>query len=95
MNRDEGKDLLRRIDSYIAGLFVPPNPMLEGALLPAGQAGMPEIHVFPNEGELLQLLAEIMDVKRILEVGTLGGYSTIHLARDLSKDGSLVTLELY
>ncbi len=85
MNRDEGKDLLRRIDSYIEGLFAPPDPVLEGALLQAGQAGMLEIHVSPNEGELLQLLAETMGVKRILEVGTLDVTVLIHLARGLFK----------
>ena len=94
VNRDEEKDLLRRIDSYIEGLFASPDAVLEGALLRARRAGMPEIHVSPNEGKLLQLLAEIVGAKRILEVGTLGGYSTIHLARALPKGGSLVTLEL-
>ncbi len=94
MNRDDLKDLLPRIDSYIEELFAPPDPALEGALGRSRRAGLPEIQVSANEGRLLRLLAEIAGAKRILEIGTLGGYSTIHLARALPEGGSLISLEL-
>ncbi len=94
MDHDDLEDLLLRIDSYVEGLFAPPDPALEGALRRTREAGLPEIHVSPNEGKLLQLLAEIAGAKRVLEVGTLGGYSTIHLARALPEDGLLISLEL-
>ena len=94
MDHNDLEDLLLRIDSYVEGLFGPPDPALEGALRRSREAGLPEIHVSANEGKLLQLLAEIAGAKRILEIGTLGGYSTIHLARALPKDGLLISLEL-
>jgi predicted O-methyltransferase YrrM len=94
LDHDDLEDLLLRIDSYVEGLFAPPDPALEGALRRSREAGLPEIHVSPNEGKLLQLLAEIAGAKRILEVGTLGGYSTIHLARALPEEGLLISLEL-
>ena len=94
MDHDDLEDLLLRIDSYLEGLFAPPDPALEGALRRSREAGLPEIHVSPNEGKLLQLLAEIAGAKRILEVGTLGGYSTIHLARALPEEGLLISLKL-
>ncbi len=94
MNRDDTRDLLIEIDSYVEGLFAPPDPALEAALRRSREAGLPEINVSPNEGKLLQLLAETAGARRILEIGTLGGYSTIHLARALPEGGSLVSLEL-
>ena len=87
-------ELLLQIDSYIEELFALSDPTLEGALHRSRRAGLPEIHVSPNEGRLLRLLAETAGARRILEVGTLGGYSTIHLARALPEDGSLISLEL-
>ncbi|CAA9449672.1 MAG: O-methyltransferase [uncultured Rubrobacteraceae bacterium] len=92
--RDNPKDRLTQIDLYIERLFAPPDPALEKALRRSQEAGLPEINVSPNEGRLLQLLAEITGVRRILEIGTLGGYSTIHLARALPEDGMMITLEL-
>jgi caffeoyl-CoA O-methyltransferase len=94
MNSDDLRDLLPRIDSYVEGLFAPPDPALENALRRSREAGLPEINVSPNQGKLLQLLAEISGARRVLEIGTLGGYSTIHFARALPEDGSLVSLEL-
>ncbi len=94
MNRDDTRDLLIEIDNYVEGLFAPPDPALEGALRRSREAGLPEINVSPNEGKLLQLLAETAGARRILEIGTLGGYSTIHLARALPEGGSLISLEL-
>ena len=91
---DDTRDLLLRIDSYVEGLFAPPDPALEGALRRSREAELPEIQVSPAEGTLLRLLAEIAGAKRILEIGTLGGYSTIHLARALPEDGLLISLEV-
>jgi caffeoyl-CoA O-methyltransferase len=94
MSHDDLRDLLVQIDLYVEGLFAPPDVALEAALRRSREAGLPEIHVSRNEGKLLQLLAEIAGARRILEIGTLGGYSTIHLARSLPQAGSLVSLEL-
>lgn len=91
---DDTRDLLLRIDSYVEGLFAPPDPALEGALRRSREAGLPEIQVSPAEGTLLRLLAEIAGARRILEIGTLGGYSTICLARALPENGLLVSLEV-
>ena len=94
MNRDNLGELLSRIDSYVEGLFAPPDPALESALRRSREVGLPEIHVSPSQGVLLRLLAQIAGATRILEIGTLGGYSTIYLARALPEGGSLVSLEV-
>jgi caffeoyl-CoA O-methyltransferase len=94
MNRADLRELLVRIDLYVEELFAPPDPVLENALRRSREAGLPEINIPRNEGKLLQLLAEIAGTRRILEIGTLGGYSAIHLGRALPEDGRLVSLEL-
>jgi predicted O-methyltransferase YrrM len=81
------------VDRYLADLLVPPDPPLEAALQASAAAGLPAIHVPPNLGKLLMLLARVQGARRILEIGTLGGYSTIWLARALPTGGRLVTLE--
>jgi predicted O-methyltransferase YrrM len=81
------------VDEYITGLFVRPDPALDAALDASVSAGLPAINVSPNQGKLLQLLARTRGARTILEIGTLGGYSTIWLARALPADGRLVTLE--
>ncbi len=81
------------VDNYINDLFVPADPVLDVALAASRAAGLPEINVAPNQGKLLQLLAQSHGAQNILEIGTLGGYSTIWLARALPADGKLVTLE--
>ena|SRR5947207_1687281 len=81
------------VDRYLADLLVPPDPALDAALADSAAAGLPAIHVSPNQGKLLHLLARIQGARNILEIGTLGGYSTIWLARALPSDGRLVTLE--
>jgi caffeoyl-CoA O-methyltransferase len=91
---NDATDFLLRIDTYIEELFAPPDPALEGALRRSRAVGLPEIQISPTEGKLLRLLAEIAGVRRILEIGTLGGYSTIHLAGALPEDGLLVSLEV-
>src|SRR5215207_3930342 len=94
MNTDETRDLLREIDAYVEDLFAPADEILEAALRDSRRAGLPEINVSPNEGRLLQLLVEIAAARRILEIGTLGGYSAIHFARALPDDGTLISLEI-
>ena len=91
---NDATDLLLRLDTYIEELFAPPDPALEGALRRSRAVGLPEIQISPTEGKLLRLLAEIAGVRRILEIGTLGGYSTIHLAGALPEEGLLVSLEV-
>jgi predicted O-methyltransferase YrrM len=86
-------DLWAAVDRYISEKLVPGDPALEAALLDSAAAGLPEIHVSPNQGKLLQLLARSHGARSILEIGTLGGYSTIWLARALPAGGRLVTLE--
>ncbi|MEM6280764.1 MAG: O-methyltransferase [Chloroflexota bacterium] len=81
------------VDAYFDGLFIGEDPIQEAVLADSDAAGLPKINVAPNQGKLLMLLAQIQGAKAILEVGTLGGYSTIWLGRALPADGHLVTLE--
>ena len=82
------------VDDYIAALFVPPDAALDEAQADSAVAGLPAIAVSPAQGQLLWILARAVGARRVLEIGTLGGYSTIWLARALPPDGQLVTLEL-
>jgi predicted O-methyltransferase YrrM len=82
------------VDRYLNDTLIPPDPILEAALAANAAANLPAIDVSPSQGKLLQLLAETQRAHRILEIGTLGGYSTINLARALPLDGKLITLEL-
>ncbi len=82
------------VDSYIADLFLGHDSALEAALASSAVAGLPAISVSPTQGKLLHLLARLQGARKILEIGTLGGYSTIWLARALPKDGHLISLEL-
>jgi predicted O-methyltransferase YrrM len=81
------------VDDYIAETVTPSDPVLDQALTDSKAAGLPPINVAPNQGKLLQLLATMVGARRILEIGTLGGYSTIWLARALPADGRLISLE--
>ncbi|MBP6507205.1 MAG: O-methyltransferase [Opitutaceae bacterium] len=81
------------VDSYFNDLLIPSDPVLEAVLANSQAAGLPAFNVAPNQGKLLQLLARTHGAKRILEIGTLGGYSTIWLARALPLGGRLITLE--
>ncbi len=87
-------DLWTAVDGYIENLFLPDDPALTATLADSAAAGLPEIAVSPAQGKLLTLLARAVGARRILEIGTLGGYSAICLARALPADGRLVTLEL-
>ena len=81
-------------DGLLEQHLLVPDPGLEQALLASREAGLPDIAVSPLQGKMLHLLAAATGARRILEVGTLGGYSTIWLARALLADGELVSLEL-
>ena len=81
------------VDQYITDQLVRSDSALDAALAASAASGLPAINVAPNQGKLLQVLARSIGAKRILEVGTLGGYSTIFLARALAPGGKLVTLE--
>jgi predicted O-methyltransferase YrrM len=87
------KELWIAVDRYITDSLLPPDPVLDETIRANTAAALPAIDVAPNQGKFLHLLARIHGAKRILEIGTLGGYSTIWLARALPPDGKLITLE--
>jgi predicted O-methyltransferase YrrM len=82
------------VDTYIADLFIGTDFALEAALDSSKAAGLPTINVSPAQGKLLNLLARVQGAHKILELGTLGGYSTIWLARALPPEGRLISLEI-
>ncbi len=82
-----------KVDTYFCDLLVPSDSALDAAISSSDEAGLPAHHVAPNQGKLLQLLAQIQGAQNILEIGTLAGYSTIWLSRALPTNGRLVTLE--
>ncbi len=86
-------ELWTAVDDYLQDLIVPPDPALDAAMDASEAAGLPAIAVSPAQGKFLMLLAQIQGARTILEIGTLGGYSTIWLARALPADGRLITLE--
>jgi caffeoyl-CoA O-methyltransferase len=88
------KKLFKDVDKYISNLFIPPDEALTAAEQSHRLENLPPINVSPNLGKLLYLLAKLSNVKKILEVGTLAGYSTIWMARALPENGRLITLEI-
>ncbi|MEU6930755.1 O-methyltransferase [Streptomyces sp. NPDC046374] len=91
MSNDQ--DQWTAVDHYFTDLLAPADDALAAALADSTAAGLPEIAVAPNQGKLLNLLVRAQGAKKILEIGTLGGYSTIWLARALPADGRLISLE--
>jgi predicted O-methyltransferase YrrM len=87
------QDQWQAVDGYISDLLVPQDEALTEALAASEAAGLPAINVAPNQGKLLHLLARAQGARTALEIGTLGGYSTIWLARALPADGRLISLE--
>ena len=85
--------LFAQVDAYIDELFIGNDPVLQAVERSLVEAELPQISVSPSQGKFLNLLARLMGAKRILELGTLAGYSTIWLARALPPDGHLVTIE--
>ncbi|MGE7614304.1 O-methyltransferase [Paenibacillus sp. NPDC101420] len=83
-----------KVDQYITERLIPQDSVLEEVLSANQQAGLPPFDVSPSQGKFLNLLVQMKGARRILEIGTLGGYSTIWMARALPSDGHIVTLEL-
>jgi len=94
MAPNERPQIWTDVENYIAGKLVHADSALEAARDSNGSAGLPAIEVAPNAGKLLHLLAKLVGARQILEIGTLGGYSTIWLARALPEDGRVITLEI-
>jgi predicted O-methyltransferase YrrM len=88
-----GQETWTAVDAYVGDLLAPHDEALSAALQASEEAGLPSIQVSRPQGKLLHLLAKIVGAKSILEFGTLGGYSTIWMARALPDDGGLITLE--
>ena len=87
------QDAFTKVDAYLTEALLERDEVLEQALAESRAAGLPEMSVAPNQGKMLRLLAEMVGARRILEIGTLGGYSTLWLARALPADGEILTLE--
>jgi predicted O-methyltransferase YrrM len=90
---DPTPDQWRRVDAYLTATLIGHDPGLDEAVADQNAAGLPAIEVAPVNGKLLHLLARISGARRVLEVGTLGGYSTIWMARGIPEDGRVVTIE--
>ncbi len=88
-----GQETWTAVEEYVKDCVIMPDDALDQSLAKSAEAGLPEIQVPPGLGKMLQLLARSMGAKRILEVGTLGGYSAIWMARGLAEGGKLITLE--
>lgn len=81
------------VDTYLIDILVRPDPVMDSVLTESAAAGLPPHHIPPTQGKLLYLLAKVLNAKNILEIGTLGGYSTIWFARALPADGKIITIE--
>ncbi len=88
------QELWNAVDHYFDGLFLPEDQALTQALKDSDAAGLDPIAVAPNQGKLLYIMAQLNQAKRILEIGALGGYSTLWMAKALPEGGKLVTLEI-
>jgi len=91
--RKTGKTLWTEIDQYMGSLLAPTDEHLEAALKANREAGLPAIEVSPLQGKFLHVLVEMTQARRVLEIGLLGGYSTIWMARALPRGGRIVSLE--
>lgn len=92
MHMEQAK-IWEKVDQYIEEKLIPHDSVLESVLAENRKAGLPAIDVSPTQGKLLHVLAKMHGSKRILEIGTLGGYSTIWMARALPPEGKLITIE--
>ena len=86
-------ELWTAVDQYLTETLIPSDPILEAVLAANAAANLPSIDVSPTQGKFLHMLALMLGARRILEIGTLGGYSTIWLARALPRNGRLITME--
>jgi predicted O-methyltransferase YrrM len=89
----DSEEVWSSVDEYIEGMLIAHDLVLEAAIEKSAAAGLPEIAVTPSQGKLLYLFARMQGAKRILEIGTLGGYSTIWMARALGAGGRLISIE--
>lgn len=94
MSMNQQQNLWAEVDRYTEGLLIPGDTVLESILTNNRKSGLPPIDVTPSQGKLLQLLIQMKGAERILEIGTLGAYSTIWMARALPAGGKVVTIEL-
>jgi predicted O-methyltransferase YrrM len=92
--KNPGQAVWTNVDQYFGDLLAPSDDALDDALRTNEEAGLPQIDVTPLQGRFLEFLVRVTGARRVLEIGTLGGYSTIWMARALPADGRLVTLEL-
>lgn len=92
-SRETSQETWTAVDNYVTEMLIPADPALDAALAAVTAAGLPPIAVSPAQGRLLYVFAHLVGARRILELGTLGGYSTICMARALPPDGKLITLE--
>ena len=92
--KKSGQALWTEVDNYFAELLAPTDPMLEAALKANQAAGLPSIDVSPLQGKFLHVLVQMTQASRVLEIGLLGGYSTIWMAHALPDGGKVITLEL-
>jgi predicted O-methyltransferase YrrM len=88
------QELWTAVDKYLVHTLLPPDDALAAAIAASDAAGLPSIQVSPPQGKLIHMLARVQGARRILEIGTLGGYSTIWLGRALPPDGKLITIEI-
>jgi predicted O-methyltransferase YrrM len=88
------QELWKAVDQYIENLVIHKDPVLDAALRASSAAGLPSINISPSQGMFLQILARAIGARKILEIGTLGGYSAIWLARALPEEGHLISLEM-
>lgn len=91
---DTDRKLWAAVDGYVVEKLLASDPPLDWVIEASLEAGLPQINVAPNQGKLLHLLVRLMGARRILEIGTLGGYSTIWMAQALPEDGRLLSLEV-
>src|SRR5579871_6641011 len=91
--RGSGTKQWTAVDEYFSGLLAPADPQLEAVLEANQKGGLPAIDVSPLQGKFLQVLMQLAQTRRVLEIGTLGAYSTILMARVLPEGGRIVTLE--
>lgn len=88
------ENIFGKVDQYISDLLAPEDQVLKDTIKSIDEEGLPQISVTPNHGKMLQVMAILSNAKKILELGTLAGYSTIWLARALPENGQLITLEV-
>ncbi len=88
------QEIWTSVDEYVVDLLSPSDEILDAALADSDAGGLPPINVSPSQGKFLSILVKSARAKRVLEIGTLGGYSTIWLARALPHDGTVISLEL-